>query len=97
MEKASSTKVNGKKVMLCGCGRDFIRPSLPGGLQWGRAGFKYLGVFIGTEEYIQKNWEGLVEKVCARLSHWNGCCPSCPTGGGYWSVTTWSHHPCGIK
>ncbi len=56
--KASSAKVNWQKSDALWCGRDFIRPSLPGGLQWGRAGFKYLGVFIGTEEYIKKKLGG---------------------------------------
>lgn len=45
------------------------------GLQWGRTGFKYLGVFIGTEQYRQKNWEGHVEKLCARVSRWNWVLP----------------------
>lgn len=48
---------------------------LPGGLQWGRAGIKYLGVFLGTEEFKKKNWEGLLEKVCAKLSRWNWLLP----------------------
>ncbi len=32
----------------------------PAGLLWGK-GFKYLGVFLGDETTVQKNWEGLVE------------------------------------
>ncbi len=35
---------------------------LPGGLKWGREGLKLLGVFLGTEQYRQKNWEGMVRK-----------------------------------
>ncbi len=50
-------------------------PALPGGLQWARAGFKYLGVFWGTNDYRQQNWEGLLEKVRARLSHWKWLLP----------------------
>jgi hypothetical protein len=73
--KASSAVVNWGKCEALWCGRDFKGPVLPGGLQWGRAGFKYLGVFIGTEEYKRKNWEGLVEKVCARLSNWKWLLP----------------------
>lgn len=53
----------------------FKGPMLPGGLQWGRAGLKYLGVFLGTEEFKKKNWEGLLEKVCAKLSRWNWLLP----------------------
>lgn len=36
---ASSAKVNWQKSDALWCGPDFISPSLPGGLQWGRAGF----------------------------------------------------------
>ncbi len=65
--KASSAKVNWQKSDALWCGRDFIRPLLPGGLQWGRAGFKYLGVFIGTEEYRTKNWEKVVRSVVSHV------------------------------
>lgn len=27
-------------------------------------------MFLGSEEYRKQNWEGLVEKTCARLSRW---------------------------
>ncbi len=57
------------------CGKDSKGPLLPGGLKWGRAGLKYLGVFLGTDEYKKQNWEGLMEKVCARLSHWHWLLP----------------------
>lgn len=33
-------------------------------------GFQYLRVSLGTDEYKEQNWEGQVEKVCARLSLW---------------------------
>ncbi len=42
------------------------KPRLPAGLLWGK-GFKYLGVFLGDETIVQKNWEGLVEKIKGRL------------------------------
>jgi len=56
--KASSAKVNWGKSDAVWCGQ--FEKSLSGGLQWGRAGFKYLGVFLGTSEYRQQNWEGLL-------------------------------------
>lgn len=31
---------------------------------------KILGVFLGTEEFERKNWEGVLDKVCTRLSKW---------------------------
>ncbi|KAK3528249.1 hypothetical protein QTP86_028483 [Hemibagrus guttatus] len=46
------------------------QPSLPGGLAWKRGGFKYLGVYLGTNEFLNKNWEGSVEHVKGRLSRW---------------------------
>ncbi len=69
-EKASSAKVNWGKSVAVWCGHDNNGPILPGELQWGREGFKYLGVFLGSEEYRKQNWEGLVEKTCAQLSRW---------------------------
>ncbi len=73
--KASSAKVNWCKSDAVWCGQIVKSPALPGGLLWGRAGFKYLGVFLGTNDYRQQNWEGLLEKVRARLSHWKWLLP----------------------
>ncbi len=61
--------------MFLWCGSVFKGQNLPGGLQWGSASSKYLGVFLGTEEFKKKNWEGLLEKVCAKLSRWNWLLP----------------------
>jgi len=73
--KACSAKVNWGKSDALWCGQEPQSPSLPGDLKWGRAGFKYLGVFLGTEDFRKKNWEGLLEKVCVRLSHWKWVLP----------------------
>lgn len=73
--KASSAKVNWDKSDALWCGVDYNGPQLPARLQWGRAGLKYLGVFLGREEYKKQNWEGLMEKVSARLSHWHWLLP----------------------
>lgn len=43
-------------------------PSLAGGLQWGREGMKYLGVYLSTKEYQEKNKEGILGKVSGKLS-----------------------------
>ncbi|KAK3510691.1 hypothetical protein QTP70_013634 [Hemibagrus guttatus] len=51
------------------------QPSLPGGLAWKRGGFKYLGVYLGTNEFLNKNWEGSVEHVKGRLSRWKRVVP----------------------
>ncbi len=33
------------------------------------------GFFLGTDDFRKQNWEGLVEKVCARLSRWKWLLP----------------------
>ena len=67
----SSAKVNWSKstAMLVGKWSDG-GPSLPDSLHWTREGFKYLGVFLGDEKFIQKNFEGSVEKIKGRLHNW---------------------------
>lgn len=70
-ERASSAKVNwGKSALLVGQWRGQVVPSLPGGLQWGTMGLKFLGVFLGSEGFEKKNWVGHKEKVCAYLFRW---------------------------
>lgn len=43
----------------------------PGGLTWSRDGFKYLGIFLGNEDFVLKNFEGAIEKVKGRLAKWS--------------------------
>lgn len=76
-EKASSAKVNWEKSegYLLGDWQGRTPPVLPGGVKWGRGGLKLLGVFLGTDQYRQKNWEGMVEKMCDRLSRWSWVLP----------------------
>ncbi|KAJ3599425.1 hypothetical protein NHX12_033388 [Muraenolepis orangiensis] len=76
-ERASSARVNWAKssALLLGRWREQVVPSLPGGLQWETEGLKVLGVFLGTEAFKAKNWEGAKEKVCARLSKWKWLLP----------------------
>ena len=76
-ERASSAWVNWAKsgALLVGQWRGQAVPSLPGGLKWGKEGLKVLGVFLGTEAFQSKNWEGVKEKVCARLSRWKWLLP----------------------
>lgn len=71
-EGASSAKVNwGKsKALLCGAWGDRAPPLLPGGLQWGCEGLKVLGVYLGSERWVRKNWEGLSQAVVSRLARW---------------------------
>uniref|UniRef100_A0A8D3BRM1 Reverse transcriptase domain-containing protein n=1 Tax=Scophthalmus maximus TaxID=52904 RepID=A0A8D3BRM1_SCOMX len=76
-ERASSARVNWAKseALWVGQGRDQVMPSLPGGLEWGQEGLKVLGVFLGSEGFQKKNWAGVKEKVCARLSKWKWLLP----------------------
>uniref|UniRef100_A0A4W6F6F5 Reverse transcriptase domain-containing protein n=1 Tax=Lates calcarifer TaxID=8187 RepID=A0A4W6F6F5_LATCA len=76
-EKATSARVNWAKseALLLGQWRDRAVPFLPGGLKWEREGLKVLGVFLGTEGYKLRNWEGMREEVCARLSRWKWLLP----------------------
>ncbi|MGL5102459.1 MAG: reverse transcriptase domain-containing protein, partial [Plesiomonas sp.] len=71
-ERASSAKVNWSKCegLLLGEWTCKQKPNLPAGLQWSREGMKCLGVFLGNNDFQKKNWEGLAEKISARLSRW---------------------------
>lgn len=69
-EIISAAKINWKKseALAVGSWRGVL-PSLPGGLVW-KDSFKYLGVYVGNETIVQKNCEGVVEKVEGRLNKW---------------------------
>ncbi len=84
-EGASSAKVNWDKTEAFWSGQRILEnlPYLPGNLKWNEQGIKILGVFLGSAEFQKKNWEGILERVCTRLSRWNCCYPSYPTGGEF--------------
>ena len=71
-EQASSARVNWAKCegLILGEWSNKEKPILPAGLQWSIEGMKVLGVYLGNENFQKKNWEGLAEKVSARLSRW---------------------------
>ncbi len=50
-------------------------PILPGGLLWKRDGLKYLGIFVGNDFFMLKNWEGMAAKVIGRLKKWRWLLP----------------------
>ena len=71
-QRASSSKVNWTKCegLLLGRWTERPPPTLPAGLQWNTEGLKCLGVYLGSERYQGRNWEGLADRVSARLSRW---------------------------
>ncbi|KAJ3583936.1 hypothetical protein NHX12_015433 [Muraenolepis orangiensis] len=75
--KAASAKVNWEKseAVLVGQWGVGNRPSLPGGLGWGNRGLKVLGVWLGSEDMVAQNWEGLLGKVQAKLAKWKWLLP----------------------
>ncbi|KAF7647193.1 hypothetical protein LDENG_00176080 [Lucifuga dentata] len=76
-ERASSAKVKWgqSEAFQVGQWEEEAVPALPGGLQWGNRGLQVLGVYLDTEGYQQQNWEGVREKVCAKLSKWKWLLP----------------------
>lgn len=43
---------------------------LPAGLIWKKGGFKYLGVYLGDDNFLCKNWDNVLEKVEGRFKKW---------------------------
>ncbi len=76
-ERASTAKVNWSKCEGYAVAQWINQrlPDLPGGLSGGEKVLK-LWVFFGGSSRLQgKNWEGLLEKVVARLSRWRWLLP----------------------
>ena len=59
-------------------------PTLPSRLQWKGDGLKVLGFYLGNQVFEQQNWEGLVVKVCARLSKWQWLLPRLSYRDEFW-------------
>lgn len=76
-EKASSARVNWSKSegFIIGDWQERPPPVLPGGVKWGKEGLKFLGVYLGNETFVKKNWEGMLEKVSEKLSRWKWVLP----------------------
>lgn len=76
---SSSAKVNRKRseALLVGdvLSRDI---ALPAGLTWNKRGIRYIGVFLGNESIVCKNWESMLEKVEGSIKKdGNGFSPNC--------------------
>ncbi|KAJ4919191.1 hypothetical protein JOQ06_000140 [Pogonophryne albipinna] len=75
-QKISSAKVNWAKSEALAVGEwTGGLPQLPGGFTWKRGGLKYLGVHLGEEVTLGKNWEGLLEKLEGKLNKWRWLLP----------------------
>uniref|UniRef100_A0A672IAI4 Reverse transcriptase domain-containing protein n=1 Tax=Salarias fasciatus TaxID=181472 RepID=A0A672IAI4_SALFA len=73
---ASAARVNWGKSEALAVGRwHGGLPVLPQNLTWRREGLKYLGIYVGKEHFVQKNWETVLEKVEAKLSKWRWLLP----------------------
>lgn len=84
-EKASSVKVNWWKMNGCLEGKWELGgiPNLPGSMSWERRGVKILVLYLGTEDYQKRNWEGILEKVEAKFSKWKWLLPHCSKEGKF--------------
>uniref|UniRef100_H3CBZ6 Reverse transcriptase domain-containing protein n=1 Tax=Tetraodon nigroviridis TaxID=99883 RepID=H3CBZ6_TETNG len=72
----SSAKVNwGKSEALMAGGGLGEGLTLPGGLQWKSGGLRYLGVFLGEESFMRRNWEDSLEKTRGKLEKWKWLLP----------------------
>ncbi|KAJ3587850.1 hypothetical protein NHX12_011445 [Muraenolepis orangiensis] len=66
---ASAARVNWKKSEALAVGEwSGGLPVLPQSMVWKKDGFKYLGVFLGKEIVVLKNWEDVIEKIEGKLS-----------------------------
>ncbi|XDV12372.1 hypothetical protein PO909_001067 [Leuciscus waleckii] len=80
-KSVSSAKVNWQKSEAISVGswllewRENGPPQLPQQCQWTRDGFKILGIYFGTDEYMEKNWEGLSDKLIGRIQRWRWILP----------------------
>ncbi|KAI4890945.1 hypothetical protein NFI96_003942, partial [Prochilodus magdalenae] len=97
--RATSAKLNWAKTEALWCGSwssGHKLPSLPGGVQWSRTGLKVLGVWLDTDKVKERNWEGVVEKVRAKLAQMDQRCLCSPEGCWQTGPTqTLVHSPAG--
>ncbi len=56
----SSAKINWGKSEAIAFGVELVKKAvLPNGLSWVKGGFKYLGVFLGDNSFVCKNWDNV--------------------------------------
>uniref|UniRef100_A0A4W5KWL2 Reverse transcriptase domain-containing protein n=1 Tax=Hucho hucho TaxID=62062 RepID=A0A4W5KWL2_9TELE len=76
-QRASSSRINWQKSVsfLLGKWENGGPPVLPRLCSWSLEGFKVLGVFMGVDQYMENNWEGIFDKVSGRLQRWRWILP----------------------
>lgn len=76
-QKATSARINWDKCtsLLLGEWRNMDPPQIPQQCEWIKDGFKVLGVYLGSDTYMKKNWEGLVDKIVGKLQKWRWILP----------------------
>ncbi len=72
LQGSTGTKV---KALLWGIGKRNLLQYSQVELNGGKEGLKILRVYLGKERYQEKNWEGMIEKVCGKLSRWKWVLP----------------------
>ncbi len=73
----SSAKVNWSKSEALSIGGVMEKKcQLSAGLNWKTdGGLKYLGVFLGEEPFVLKNWESFLERIKGRFARWKWILP----------------------
>ncbi len=74
-----SAKLNWSKTEAFWCNdkRTMPLPIIPGNLKWEKDGFKFLGIFLCSEVYQRKNWEGVKDIICYRYQNGIGFYLNC--------------------
>ena len=93
-----SSKVNWVKSTALIVGKwQRERPKLPEGLLWATNGIKYLGVHLGDESMVIKNWEGVVERMQGTFKKWRWLSdPVCHLGSAPLLQKILWHPPAGL-
>ena len=50
-------------------------PPLPENLEWKTEGVTYLGISLGSTQFVKKNWEGMIDEIKKKLNMWKRALP----------------------
>lgn len=76
-QKVTSACVNWEtcNYVLMGDWHSTGPPHLPKQCKWAQDGLKVIGIYFGTDQYMKKNWEGVVDRVIGKIQMWNWSLP----------------------